>query len=97
MAPEIETEAVLRNVVTAVASALCPGAMLAFPPCGTILLEGTMPLPCALLLPSALLLPRDCLLPGTLRLLLLLRALLWLLSGLSAPLLRLALRWLSAL
>jgi hypothetical protein len=68
---EIETEAVLRNVVPTIASTLCPCAMIAFPPLSTILLPCAMPLPPALLLPSSLLLPRDCLLPRTLRLLLL--------------------------
>ena len=70
--PEIETEAVFGNVVSAIASALCPGAMIGVPPLRTALLPGTMPLPGALLLPSPLLLPRDRLLPRTLRLLLLL-------------------------
>jgi hypothetical protein len=45
--PEIETEAVLRNVVTAIASTLRPRAMLAFPVLSTTLLPGTVPLPAA--------------------------------------------------
>jgi hypothetical protein len=64
---EIEAEAGLRNVVTAIASTLCPGAMIAVPVLSTILLKCAMPLPSALLLPSPLLLPRDCLLLRTLR------------------------------
>jgi len=71
LTPEIETEAVLRNVVTAIASTLHPGPMLAFPPLSTTLLPCTMPLPATLLQPSPLLLPRDCLLLRTVRLLLL--------------------------
>jgi hypothetical protein len=47
---EIEAEGVLRNVVTAVASALRPGAMVGGPPLGAILLPGIMPLPAAPLL-----------------------------------------------
>jgi len=54
-----------RNVVTAIASTLRPGAMIAIPVLSTIRLPCTMPLP------AAMLLPRDCLLPRTLRLLLL--------------------------
>jgi hypothetical protein len=90
--PEIETEAVLRNVVTAVASSLHPCAMIAFPPLSTILVPCTMLLPAAPLYPSPLLLPRGGLLLCTARLLLLRLLgplLLRLLSGLSAPLLRL--------
>ena len=66
--PERKTEAVLRNVVTAIAPTLRPGAMIAGPVLCAILLKCAMPLPGALLLPSPLLLPRDCLLLGTLRL-----------------------------
>ena len=69
--PEIEIKAGLRNVGAAVASTLCPVAMLASPLVSTIPLPCTLPLPRALLLPSPLLLPRDCLLLRTLRLLLL--------------------------
>ena len=72
MTPERETEAVLRNVVTAIAATLRPGAMLACPALRPILLPCTMPLPSAVLCPPSLLLPRDCLLLGTLRLLVLL-------------------------
>ena len=88
---EIEAEAVLRNVVAAVASTLRPGSVLAFPLLSAPLLPGTLPLPAALLQPSPLLLPRDCLLLGTARRLLLsglLGALSLLLSlplGLSLP------------
>ena len=74
LTPERETEAVLRNVVTAIASPLRPGAMLAGPVLRTILLQRTMPLPGAVFCPSPLLLPRDCLLLGTLWLLVLLRS-----------------------
>jgi len=49
LTPEIETEAVLRNVVTAIASTLRPSAMIAGPVLSTILLKCTMPLPAALL------------------------------------------------
>lgn len=49
LTPEMEIEAGLRNVVTAVASTLRPGAMLAFPPLSTILLPCTMFLPAAAL------------------------------------------------
>ena len=69
--PEIEIELGFRNVVTAVASTLRPGAMIAIPVLRTILLPGTMALPAAALCPSPLMLPRDCLLPRALRLLLL--------------------------
>ena len=68
---EIEIEAGLRNVVTAIASTLRPGAVVALPVLSAILLPCTMTLPAAALLyPSAPLLPRDCLLLRTLRLLL---------------------------
>lgn len=69
--PEIETEAVLGNVVAAIASTLRPGAMLAFPLPGTTLLPAAMLLPSALLYPAPLVLPCCCLLLGTPRLLLL--------------------------
>ena len=69
---EIEAEAVLGNVIAAIAPALRPGAMIAVPPLSAILLPCTMSLPGTLLGPSPLLLPRDCLLLRTLRLLLLL-------------------------
>ena len=63
LTPEIEIEAGLRNVVSAIASTLRPGAMVACPVLRAILLPCTMPLPAAALLhPSPLLLPRDCLL-----------------------------------
>ena len=68
-APEREIEAGLRNVITAIASPLRPGAMLAGPVVHAILLQRTMSLPGAVSCPSPLLLPRDCLLLGTLRLL----------------------------
>ena len=47
---EIETEAVLRDVVTAVASALRPAPMVGRPAPGTTLLPGIVPLPAAALL-----------------------------------------------
>lgn len=77
--PKIETEAVLRNVVTAIASTLRPVAMFVFPVLRATLLPCVSPPPAALLLPSALLLPRDCLLPRALLLLSLLGPLLCLL------------------
>ncbi len=80
LTPEIEIEAGLRNVETAIASTLRPVAMLASPLMSTIPLPCALSLPRALLLPPALLLPRDCLLLRTLRLLLL---------SLLGPLLRL--------
>ena len=62
--PEMEIVGVLRNVVTAIASTLRPGAMIAVPILIAILLPGTMRLPAAALFqPSLLLLPCDCLLP----------------------------------
>ena len=57
-AAEIEAEAILRNVVTAVAPALRPGAMVAGPVLRAILSEGRVLLPAAAPLPSPLLLPR---------------------------------------
>src|ERR1039458_2534238 len=58
LAAETEIEAGLRNVVTAVASALLPGAMVGRPVLGAILLPGVFRLPtAALLYPSPLLLP----------------------------------------
>jgi len=80
---EIETEAVLRNEVTAIASTLRPSAMIAVPVLSTILLECAMRLPGAMLLPSPLLLPCNCLLLRTLQLLLGLLGTLWLLLLLS--------------
>ena len=46
---EIETEAVLRHVVAAIASALRPGSMVGLPAPGAILLPAIVPLPAALL------------------------------------------------
>ena len=69
--PETESEALLRNVVTAIASTLRPSAMIAGPVLSAILLKCAMPLPGAVLLPPPLLLPRSCLLLRSLRLLLL--------------------------
>ena len=57
LAAEIETEGLLRNIVTAIASALRPRAMLVLPLPGSILLPGFVPLPTALPCPSPLLLP----------------------------------------
>ena len=71
LTPEIEIEAGLRNVGTAIASTLRPVAMLASPLLSTISLPRTLSLPGALLLPSSLLLPRFRLLLRALRLLLL--------------------------
>jgi hypothetical protein len=45
--PEIEAEAVLRDVIPPIASALRPGAMFGGPPVGAIRLPGTVPLPAA--------------------------------------------------
>ena len=56
---ERETEAVLRDVVAAISSALRPGAMVALPVLSAILLQCGMPLPAAILCPSPLLLPGD--------------------------------------
>ena len=67
---EIDAEAVLGNVVTAIASTLRPVAMVGCPPLGPSLLPRAMPLPGTLLCPSPLLLPRGCLLLGPVRLLL---------------------------
>ena len=59
IAAEIEIEAALRDVVTAVAAALLPGAMVGGPPLGAVMLPAIVRLPGAgLLLPSLLLLPR---------------------------------------
>jgi hypothetical protein len=70
--PERNAELLLGDVITAVASPLGPGAMVAGPVLRTILLPGTVPLPSATLLqPAPLLLPGDCLLLCALRLLLL--------------------------
>jgi hypothetical protein len=71
LAAEIEREAVLGNVVTAVASPLLPGAMLGGPLLSAVLAPCSMRLPGAMLCPSSLLLPSGCLLPRTLGLLLL--------------------------
>src|ERR1019366_9127180 len=58
LAAETEIEGGLRNVVTAVASSLLPGAMVGRPVSGAILLPGVLRLPtAALLYPSPLLLP----------------------------------------
>jgi hypothetical protein len=46
---EVKTEGLLRNVVTAIASALRPGAMLVLPLPGAILLPAIVPLPTSLL------------------------------------------------
>src|ERR1019366_7356031 len=63
LAAETEIEGGLRNIVTAVASALLPGAMVGRPVLGAILLPGVFRLPtAALLYPSPLLLPRSGLL-----------------------------------
>jgi hypothetical protein len=50
VAPEVEIEAGLRNVVTAIASTLRPGAMLGCPVLRATLLPGAMFLPAAALL-----------------------------------------------
>lgn len=54
---EIEAEAVCRNIVTAIATALSPSAMVGLPMLGAVLLPGAMLLPTAALSPTALLLP----------------------------------------
>ena len=59
LAAEVEIEAGLRDVETAVAAALRPGAMLGGPLSGAALLPGSVRLPGALLLPAALLLPHS--------------------------------------
>ena len=76
LAAEIEIVAVLRDVVAAVASALCPATMVGGPVPAPVLLPGSVSLPTALPCPSTLLLPRLRYCPGALRLLLLLTALL---------------------
>ena len=58
MTPEEEAEAVLGNIVTSIASALRPSAVLAVP-----LLSATL-LPCPLSLPASLLQPSPLPLPG---------------------------------
>lgn len=63
---EIQTEAILGNVVAAVATALRPGAMIVLPILGAILLPTGVPLPSALLPPTVLLLPNLRLLLGAL-------------------------------
>lgn len=71
LAAEVETEGILRDVGTTVASALRPTTMVGGPMLGAILLKGIVPLPAtALLHPSPLLLPRSRFLLRTLRLLL---------------------------
>ena len=88
-AAEIETEAGLRNVVSAVSAALGPRAVIGSPVSRAILLPVTGPLPAALPDPAFLLLPGSRLL---------LRTLYWrLVIPLSALLLRLLLRLLSPL
>jgi hypothetical protein len=49
LAAEIQTEAVLRDVVAAITPTLPPGAMVGGPPLGAGLLPGIVPLPAALL------------------------------------------------
>jgi len=63
---KIEAETVLRDVVTSIAAALPPSAMLVLPLSGAILLPGTMSLPATLLHPTSLLLPGACLFLSTL-------------------------------
>ena len=88
-AAEIETEAGLRNVVSAISAALSPRAVIGSPVSRAILLPVTGPLPAALPDPAFLLLPGSRLL---------LRTLYWrLVIPLSALLLRLLLRLLSPL
>ncbi len=62
LAAKIEPESLLRNVVSAIASALRPGAMIGSPPWRAELLKAILRLPAALLLPAPLLLPSPCLL-----------------------------------
>jgi hypothetical protein len=50
LAAERDREAILRNVVTPIAAALRPGAMLGLPAVGLILLPSVMPLEAAALL-----------------------------------------------
>ncbi len=54
---EIETETSYRNVISAVAAALRPGAVITLPIGGAILLPGSVFLPSALRMPAGLLLP----------------------------------------
>ena len=63
---EIQTEAILGNVVAAIATALRPGAMIVLPILGAILLPTGVSLPSTLLPPTALLLPNLRLLLGAL-------------------------------
>ncbi len=63
---EGETEAILRDVRSAVAAALRPVAMVGRPVLGAVLLPGIVALPAAVLYPAALLLPGSCLLVGAL-------------------------------
>jgi hypothetical protein len=68
LASEIERESFLGNIVTTIAAALSPSAMLNLPVLRSILLPRAVPLPTAALVkPSALLLPTGCLLLGALR------------------------------
>lgn len=87
---EIQTEAVLGDVITPIAAALRPGAMVAFPPLGAILLKCAAPLQGTVLFPPTLLLPCNSLVARTLGLPLLPGLLPWLLRlrGLRALLLR---------
>lgn len=64
---EMETEAVLRDVVAPIAPPLRPGAVIGLPVRRAILLPGSVLLPSAILPPTALLLPSLCLLTRTLR------------------------------
>ncbi len=63
---EIETEAILRNIVATIAAALRPSAVIGLPMRGARLLPSGLPLPSAMLLPTPLLLPRVSLLLGAL-------------------------------
>ena len=63
---EIDTKAILRDVVAAIAATLGPGAMVGVPMSGAILLPSGLPLPTAMLSPTTLLLPRLRLLLGAL-------------------------------
>ena len=63
---EIETKAILRDVVAAIAATLGPSAMVGVPMSSAILLPCGLPLPTAMLSPTTLLLPRLRLLLGAL-------------------------------
>lgn len=65
---EVEIEASLRDIVTAVAPTLRPGAMVGGPVFGASLLPVIASLPAPALYPSPLLLPASCLLLRPLRL-----------------------------